>query len=306
MLKEKKWQYVKAAYRTYGGTISPEPLAKYLPDVFNSVIVPGTVIAPIVIAMTRIVFDVKTGYFPRYTEEEGKNKVEAGGFSRRWKRAIDAYTIEDGRCLPYTLIAYLPKEFDAPVVTVGMRTLVLKELSQVIADALSGELALEMPQNAPKQAEMVKQVYTVKEAAAIWGIEAEAIRRAINGSSTGAGNYTKWFDDEEVRKSSGTFILTDRAMRRVFREPGKTVSNRWNPPEPKTYSDDTLKYIYTAAEAAAIWGKPLAEIINICNGQSKMGRRFDETNSRRSCETWLVTDEGMRKNYGEPKLQKEK
>lgn len=70
-----------------------------------------------------------------------------------------------------------------------------------------------------------------------------------------------------------------------------------------------LEAVYTAREASQIWGVSTMAMQTACLGDKRYGAnlppRFAPCEARRSKGTWLVTDAGMRRVFGEPKGDEE-
>ncbi len=56
--------------------------------------------------------------------------------------------------------------------------------------------------------------------------------------------------------------------------------------------------VYTAAEAAEIWGLSPITVQQACSGYKGRPPRFAQDEARKSGRIWLVTREGMERLYG--------
>lgn len=57
------------------------------------------------------------------------------------------------------------------------------------------------------------QIYTVKEAADVWGIPLSTIQAELIGRR---GGYTSKFREDEVRQSGSIWLITEKGINRVF------------------------------------------------------------------------------------------
>lgn len=61
---------------------------------------------------------------------------------------------------------------------------------------------------------------------------------------------------------------------------------------------DILREVFTAAEAAELWGLDITTIKKACAGQKGILPIFTARECRKSRGTWLVTKAAMEKKYG--------
>lgn len=144
---------------------------------------------------------------------------------------------------------------------------------------------------------MIDEVYTITEAAAVWGIGRQSIVYACTGSNNRPrGNYVKWFSESEARKAAGTWLITRAGMLRVYGIPKKWNARRLaqsNAPE------GVLEMVLTATEAALIWGIPKDKIRHACSGDGRHLRLFTDSEARQSGRIWLVSKSGIDRVFGD-------
>ena len=63
----------------------------------------------------------------------------------------------------------------------------------------------------------------------------------------------------------------------------------------------TIKDVFTASEAARVWGLNSRTVLNACAGQKGFPPRLKEDECHKSGGTWLVTRAGMERLYGASK-----
>lgn len=128
-------------------------------------------------------------------------------------------------------------------------------------------------------------VYTIAEAATLWGKGIDTVRDACN-------RPVARFREGECRKSGGTWIVTRGGMERLY---GIVLGMTDLCPV-----DFSIQDVYTVNEAAMVWGKSGSVVKDGCDGHGGRDRvRFLKGECRQSGRTWLVTREGMVRVFGE-------
>lgn len=65
--------------------------------------------------------------------------------------------------------------------------------------------------------------------------------------------------------------------------------------------ENALNIVMTAAEAAQLWKLSPITVRQACAGYSKAPAKFTSTEARKSGNTWLVTNKGMKRVFGDRK-----